>query len=625
MVGLRFCDQNVDIDAETGQPVVNEPWAPPRHWAAWPLRATLVPPDDFMKRTEDEDEAFTFRRVEADVPSSKLEEAISATILKCAKEKFRARGLNSETNEGGTANSSAHDDMRSSGDELPSSQADVTDEDEEPDAASASAPEPPEQGEPPQRTFRPTVATDDDLSYHLIRPSTRAILEKLDQTLTILHNARMTSAQHLGEATSAISSDDESLYDEAAPARTTRSRASSRARSRTRSASRASTDTERRRSRSISRGPTTGSAHVDASATLGTAKKSNRGRKPRTQPREGETHREFLIRRAREQKKKRPVFSDDEDNGGATTATEAEPTRDDVQSTPARRQREERSESRTACSDDGFWAQRRLARLNLRDWSDVMGAAALAGFSPRVVERATQRCADLFRQGMEMHTVREVPLTAAGSGIETRRYVPGGEVSPYESDVEDEARHVVLSRSQSASRMSSAVPSRQASRAASPFLHEDEDDFPGAGAASPRKRQKRSVSRGGAVGAHCCPHVDCERAYRGFDRAFNLKRHLNLVHGGKGPTATETKTKEKEAEPEDLLGGIHRDGFLEPIRMRRGWRSGDTTKRSKKRISAKRRPDVEEDKEEVEEEVSEDEGSTSEASGNELPSGSEEG
>lgn len=555
-------DSDIEVDEETGQPVRDRPWAPPKAWTAWPLRAGLVPPDDFMKRTEDEDEVFTYRRSEGDMPSSKLEEVVSAAILRCAKEKFRKRGFEEPRQPPAGEDANVNQEPPSSGNESPPSATDSEDgEGMDLDGASA-AKSKRKQQRIPQRTFKPAVATDDDGSYALIRPSTRSILAKLDQTLTILHNARMTSAQKFLDSPRATSSEDESLYDEATPSR-------HRSRSRATPRRQASRPTSRARSMStpLAEVPTT---DADAAATGPAAKpqKSKRGRKPQSRPREGETEREFLIRRAKEQKKKRPVFpgdaNDHDDAGGGTTTTAAA----ESAKSPTRRGRHRRS---PAAGADGHWTRKRLERLNPRDWSDVMGAAALAGFPARVIERATQRCANLFGEGMDMHTVAE---TASGTGVETTRYLPGGGISSAsESESEDESDGIRQARS----------ISRMSSRAASPTSNNEGGQGP-----SSRERQKRSASRGSAVGHHFCPHVDCERAYRGFDRPFNLKRHLRLIHGEEEAPA-EVKTAETAGG--DLLGGVHRDGFLEPIRAQKGWRAEDTRKRARKRTPKKRRRD----------------------------------
>lgn len=532
-----------------------------------------MPPDDFIKRTEDEDEAFTFRRVEQEeAPSAKLEEVVSAAILRCAKDNFRKRAfddtritaqekVNVKTEALSSANESSPDE------EDPEEKMDLG----ENSAASSRQ----EKKDAPQRTLRPAIATDDDLSYKLIRPSARSILETLDQTLTVLHNTRLTSTQNLVDAAEATSSDDESIYDEATSRRPSRSRASSRVGSR--ASSRASAGIAMTRSRSASTG--LGEVSHSEMPTITAKERSNRGRRLESQPREGETEREFLVRRAKEQKKKRPMFPDEESGGDGNTTTAAET--EDAKSPAYGRERRGRLRRRRSRPEfeDTYWIEKRLGRLNLRDWSDVMGAAALAGFSPRVIKRATQRCADLFGEGMEMHTIAETTATSGhAEGITTRHYVPGGQISS-ESEKEGDDGGLDLLQARSISRMSSAAPSRATS------LDPDGES----GRDSPRKRQKRSTSRGSGVGHHYCPHADCERAYRGFPRAFNLKRHMKLVHGEEESSSPGTVKTQRGAAETDLLGGVHRDGFLEPIRVQKGWRVEHEQKMARKQTPMKRR------------------------------------
>lgn len=566
----------MDIDAWTGQPVSDSPWAPPKKWTAWPLRAGLLPPDDFVKRTEDEDEAFTFRRVELEeAPSSKLEQVVSAAILRCAKDNFRKRTFNDAQTPAQEKVNIKKEALLSANESSP----DEEDSEEKMDLGENSAASSRRKKEDAsQMTFRPAIATDDDLSYEIIRPSARSILQKLDQTLTVLHNTRVTSTQNLVDAAEVTSSEDEYLYDEATPRRHSRSRASSRA----------SAGTAMARSRSASTGA--GEISHAEMPTITAKERSNRGRRLEAKPRKGETEREFLLRRAKEQKKKQPMFPDEESGGDGNSTTAAE--LEDAKSPAYGREQRERLRRRRSRPgpEDIYWIKKRLARLNLRDWSDVMGAAALAGFSPRVVKKATQRCADLFGEGMDIHTIPETTATSSHAGdIKTRRYLPGGEISS-ESEAEEEDGGLDLVQARSISRMSSAVPSRAASL---------DSDGESARDSPSRKRQKRSTSRGSAVGHHYCPHADCERAYRGFARGFNLKRHMKLVHGGGESSGSgEVKTQRVVTET-DLLDGVHRDGFLEPIRVQKGWRVEHGRKRERKQPPVKGRRDESPDQEDT--------------------------
>lgn len=528
----------------TGRPVGHrEPWAPPKSWTAWPLSAQLVPPDDFMKKTEDEDEAFTLRRLERETPSCKLEEVVSANILRFAKEKFSKRRLG-ETPPSPDRVKIKPEPVSSGNESLPS---EAGSEDEgAPDSEGGARGQQQRRTRAPVVTLKPAVATDDDVSYEFIRPSARSVLEKLDQTLSILHNARMLSAQNLMNEAVSSSEDEHELDDEPH-----RSRPTSRA------------SDGRARSRSMSQMSQTGGQTTAAPET----KTSNRGRPRKYVQMEGESTQDFLTRRAKAQKKKRPVPLGDEDEDGATTAAEGQ------KSTRRRKRRRRTERPREYMTEDKeYWMQKKLGRLNLRDWSDVMGAAALAGFSPKVIARATQRCANLFGQGMEMHTINEAPASLGKIGIETTRYEPGNSLPPSSPESELEEEGLVIRQARSIS--------RQSGKAASPALVDGEHEHAGL----PRKRQKQSSSHGQASGQHYCPHADCSRAVQGFDRLFNLKRHLKLVHGGE---PVEEKTMQMEEH--DLDGGVHRDGFLEPIRIQKGWRAEDTRKRAKRRISSKRK------------------------------------
>lgn len=468
-----------------------EPWVPPKSWSAWPLRADLVPPDDLMKSTEDEDEALTLRKIQSKAPSSQLEEVVNAAILRSAKEKFHKRqvyGPLAGTHDHNVVKSdpsSSENNPIANNEESEGEKVEMRSENTQTARKKAS-----------QKTYKPTVATDDDASYELIRPSTRDILSKLDRTLTVLHNARNTSYGGLTDSDSSSSDGEDDLYDEAAPGgHRSRSRAKSRSRQTSRATSVAS---------NLGAGACSQFQEADASPSKSTA---NYGRKMVTLPREGESERDFLRRRAIEQKKKRPVFSDEE----TTTAGEG-----------ARSPRKSRKKRTRPRSDNGvFWLQKRVNRLDLRGWSDVMGAAALAGFDARVIERATQRCANLFGQGMDMHTINE------DARMETKRYLPDQIVLSSGSEDEDEGRQTD-DQHHSTSRHSSLAPSRPISLASSDGEEHDDERR---GFSSPRKRQRRGSSRGSALDAYYCHHEGCERAIRSFDRPANLRRHLKLIHG----------------------------------------------------------------------------------------------
>ena len=73
---------------------------------------------------------------------------------------------------------------------------------------------------------------------------------------------------------------------------------------------------------------------------------------------------------------------------------------------PARKDRNQhaRSSSRRSRSHN---FRGRKGRLGLRDWSDVLGIAAMTGWQQSVVGSATARCATLFEEGIKFRTLEE--------------------------------------------------------------------------------------------------------------------------------------------------------------------------------------------------------------------------
>lgn len=507
----RLADSEAqDVDAETGQPVRDTPWAPPNNWTAWPLPTHLLPPDDFMKMGDDEDEVFTFRRPDDQTTRSRLEEVVSAATLRFAKERLRRRGI-SESAHRGDESIVKTEPSASENESQPSESGDHSEDDERMDIDQESEGRQNRKQKAPVRTFKPVVATDDDVSYDIIRPSTLRIIEKFENSLTILHNAQMTSAQNLGDSEESSSGSEDGQGEH-------------------------------------ERMPTGDEADGVVK------KKSNRGRPRKYVQREGESEKDFLIRRGKALKGKYK-FSPTEDD------------EEEVASSPRKRRlgRERRRDTMTEEREHRM--HKRPRRSKPQDWKGVLGAAALAGFSPKVIARATQRCANMFGQPMQMHKIIETAASGV-NGVETTTYQPGEETPSSRSDTEEDVDDLDLHQTRSMSRQSSAAPSRQVS----PPSNEDEDQE----ATSPKKSQKRTTSRG--KGQHYCPYTDCERAHAGFDRPFNLKRHMKLVHGQDTVGAVE----KKEAATEDMIGGVHRDGFLQPIQVQKGWRAEDTKKRARR-------------------------------------------
>ncbi|KAH7634249.1 RNA polymerase I-specific transcription initiation factor-domain-containing protein, partial [Sordaria sp. MPI-SDFR-AT-0083] len=639
-------------DEQVPRPRENE-WAPSHRWTAWPLKTGEVVDDELLPRTVDEHEDFTLRGAVQTFPSKNLEEEISATILRCAKEKFRGRGFPAEDDEDEQAVGEGHDgvvDSIETGDNDPdhhhaeSSQLLFSPSSRRNDESSRySVPlSSPVKGEPlsqdesskqngsssqvlsssrqrrpraPTPTYVPVPSIDDDRSYKLLRPATRRILSKLDETLTILHNARVAGLRDLSESSASDTEDNDNEAETEGPSRQQQQQQQQQQRTRR----------GRRRARSPS--PSADESKSNPRST------SKRGRKRKIRiPLEGETEEEMLDRIARETHKRIPSLSrknraassfhttDDDDDGDETASeadTEAEPPKSyqmpSKKATTKRHTKDRnrsRSRSRSVTSNTTALTavqekdrQERVARWGLRDWRDVLGAAALAGFPQSVIARATQRCTNLFGEEMTMHTLSSSSSSSSSKRTQTTTYRPGDPV-PESSDSETDTTDIELEQRRTVSRQPSLV------RTLSPDEEEEEDGeamegveaaaseagtersgsasrawgrsrsrsrarragTPAPGVSGGLRVRRRSVTPAAGGGVYFCPYPDCERAIEGFGRRANMHRHLKLVHGRSPPSSPAGSVvggagDDDQDSMDEMEEGVHLDGFLQPIKV----------------------------------------------------------
>ncbi|KAM0329373.1 hypothetical protein ACHAQA_004679 [Verticillium albo-atrum] len=591
-------------------------WRPPQAWTAWPLAVEAMPQEQLLKETHDSHDAFTLRMREKMLPSRVLEEEVSASMLRIAKERFRERRVGegaSPTQEGIDEEDESSDDESEDSYSLESDVAspmksqsganeteegessdDSTDEDEHAGADEATQTSPHAAASAPtqKKQYIPVVSADDDLSYELLRPSTRHILSKLDATLTTLHNARMAGVAARDQTDDSASDRSSAISD-------------------------AETDTS---------GP-----------PLARTPKSKQTKK-RPAPASS------------------PSSSDDADNESASEGTPR------GRPAPQRRRRASKrtlsASSRESDSDAArayrLWRENRLNRWGLRDWRDVLGAAALAGFDSDVVARAAQRCADLFGQSMELKTMIE-----GQEGYVTTTCQPGLPLAPKEeSDGEEmhleetrrrlrlEAMYHRRAREKRAERAPAGADTQGSD---DDELDDDEDapqnksrsgpadgDSESSGAESPAPPKLDidiNAVEASPDGLFYCPVAHCKRHSKGFGAKRGLREHFKLIHdqptaekgvfycpvttckyhvrsfkakknlrvhmrnmhgtelaGGDDDDGGAPKGKEKGKAPEqrpvtpvpqvgalgsddEMEGAVHVDGFLRPIKIRQGWLS----------------------------------------------------
>ncbi|KAJ9644011.1 hypothetical protein H2199_003877 [Coniosporium tulheliwenetii] len=166
-----------------------------------------------------------------------------------------------------------------------------------------------------------------------------------------------------------------------------------------------------------------------------------------------------------------------------------------------------------------------------RDWSEVLGVAALVGWDPGIVARAAQRLdADGALKGVgKVVEVVPRPRTNGDDGEDDEEGAEG------EAEGEEQRR---------------------------PYLH------------------PLSLN---------CPHEDCERHHREFPQRFRLTEHIMRKHGY--DPRKERYGEEGDDEGEGLVGGAHNDGFLElvPLTAGRGKRGKGEEKNERAMTGAARK------------------------------------
>ncbi|KAF1990247.1 hypothetical protein K402DRAFT_224915 [Aulographum hederae CBS 113979] len=141
-------------------------------------------------------------------------------------------------------------------------------------------------------------------------------------------------------------------------------------------------------------------------------------------------------------------------------------------------------------------------KIELQDWSSVLGIAGMTGWDPAAVERASKRCSALFRESMVFQTV----------------------------DMEGK-------------------------------MHESPEEATNVDTQVPQQLDM-SFDRESLL----CPHTDCPRSHTPAESLQALLTHIRTKHGW---------DPNEEAGPlahPDVCGGVHVDGFLQPLAKRRSWR-----------------------------------------------------
>jgi len=258
-----------------------------------------------------------------------------------------------------------------------------------------------------------------------------------------------------------------------------------------------------------------------------------------------------------------------------------------------------RSTSRRRGKRDGEepYAQKYLIP---RDWSEVLGIATMVGWDPEVVKRASARCSDLFGEHMVFRRMHE--------GAEEANTVQ----QPLNEAVKRRGR---VTRSQSRVRSVHsedaptiwACPEESCPRHIKPFnarwkvhdhvkrSHHYVYSAPGSRAPSAEDGDEVMQDVTGLNGSLCCPILGCKRHDKPYASRWRLNEHIKRKHGNKrsksiAPTSESDATMDasgvevatsSDLSVEEMVGGVHVDGFMKPIRARKGWAdSGKERKRA---------------------------------------------
>lgn len=183
--------------------------------------------------------------------------------------------------------------------------------------------------------------------------------------------------------------------------------------------------------------------------------------------------------------------------------------------------------------------RRRRANFGLRDWSDVLGVASMTGWDSTIVQKAAFRCSTLFEAGIKFRRLEE-----NGNDSNEILVLPNTSFSDLRSTSDEMLQE---------NPRSSSIPVRVTD---SQGLETEESSWK----------------------IHC-PVSTCNRFNRGFSSSYALKRHLKQVHQGEAALEKLGGTESEEG----MVGGVHVDGFLQPIPRAESWIAKERPRRRKSR------------------------------------------
>ncbi|TKX27071.1 hypothetical protein C1H76_0618 [Elsinoe australis] len=246
-------------------------------------------------------------------------------------------------------------------------------------------------------------------------------------------------------------------------------------------------------------------------------------------------------------------------------------------------ERQERDSSVASTASSGSGSDGEHSRAP-RDWSEVLGIAALTGWDANAIERARIRCQDLFGEFMMFRTLE------AGAPGEDEDASAGSSSFPLDLPIFDAAKGYYCPYPDCVRHTNPFPPSRafrfREHLQRKHKLSRDQIQQIEARSGSV-SRGKSSVSQKNPRGwvppdPLCCPHTDCPQTGKVYPEPRRLVEHLKRAHkydprtesppaklrpGASAAEASDAGSESDALSQADdfMVGGIHNDGFLIPI------------------------------------------------------------
>ncbi|KAG9908887.1 hypothetical protein KCU94_g2931, partial [Aureobasidium melanogenum] len=559
---------------------IQKPWYPESDWTAWPLPPDIVPNgNETFGRPNDGLESYTLRNANQPTPADSLREQLHAVMLARAHEDWKSRNQHvpeshyattatnatpirySPVRRGRTrsvsAGPSSVPSSPSVGDDLPplsSLDQSVMEQEEQshidshPDQSIKDEAEKIEDKD----LARPVFSADDDRSHALLDPTVNHVMSKLDRLLLALHQSRQAHSLRTRDGDTSDSS----------------ARSNSRSRS---TPNRSSSKTSNKRAKKSSEPQT--ATRTRHSLRTGTASRPS-------SPTD-------LV-----------VF---DDSGEDETYEPEKPKR--RSRSPSNRASSTEPETQTT-SPSGK-KRRNTRKPGLRDWSEVLGMASLIGLDPAVIERTRQRCRDLFGEDMHLFTMPENDDSSAEEAEPVNR--PPGTRSTQSASWRCPLANCFRNMQPLEHGFRWREHMRKAHKYDNDQIAKLEEQLVQSGDIAAVLKRHRVLAHNPQAWQPPdplkCPH--CSASEYIFPKVSRLIDHIKRTHkydprvqepperlSNKVTGQDEDGAFDKSSSSDDdsdgyMVGGVHNDGFLQPVLRHAGSRGRDLEQRAK-RANARR-------------------------------------